>query len=214
MATKKSKPAPLTDEQIRLGSMYFAIENLGCDRYLKTVKTKDELLQFFGEVDQEIAETSREGAEPERKMWEKMLRSRKDGGKLAEDLRKDAPFLFPAKPTPGPWTVARWGKVSFEIQGGGHSLAIVNRVQETRNDFLEKESAAKARRGERLVDRPNLEDQTALRNARLMAAAPDLLKALRGLVDDIETDGGVDTSDWPLLEGAKAAIAKAEEVDG
>lgn len=39
-----------------------------------------------------------------------------------------------------------------------------------------------------------------------------LVEALRNLIDEIETDGGVDTSDWPLLDEAKAALAKAGDV--
>jgi hypothetical protein len=41
------------------------------------------------------------------------------------------------------------------------------------------------------------------------AAAPDLHGALKELVEEIETDGGIDTSAWPLLDAAKAALAKA-----
>lgn len=55
---------------------------------------------------------------------------------------------------------------------------------------------------------PNRERQRA--NARLIAAAPELYEALRNLVEEIETDGGVDTSEWPLLDEAKAVLARAE----
>lgn len=46
-------------------------------------------------------------------------------------------------------------------------------------------------------------------NARLIAAAPELYAALAELVEEIETDGGVDTSCWPILDAGKAALAKA-----
>ena len=52
-------------------------------------------------------------------------------------------------------------------------------------------------------------------NAHLIAAAPDLYAALADLVSEIETDGGLDTSEWLRLDIAirldiaKAALAKA-----
>ena len=50
-------------------------------------------------------------------------------------------------------------------------------------------------------------------NARLIVRAVNnhdsLVCALRDLIEEIETDGGVDTSEWPLLDRAKAALAAA-----
>lgn len=46
-------------------------------------------------------------------------------------------------------------------------------------------------------------------NAHLIAAAPELYEALLHIADEIETDGGVDTSDWLNMAAARAALAKA-----
>lgn len=51
--------------------------------------------------------------------------------------------------------------------------------------------------------------ETALANARLIAAAPDLLEALKDLCDDIE-EAGATPLDRPAYYKARAAIAKAE----
>ena len=44
-------------------------------------------------------------------------------------------------------------------------------------------------------------------DARLIAAAPDLVYALRALTPRLATNGHVD---WHLVESARAALAKAE----
>jgi hypothetical protein len=48
----------------------------------------------------------------------------------------------------------------------------------------------------------------AIANARLMAAAPDLLAALRDLLDEADL-GEVDEYTAPKIEAARAAIARA-----
>lgn len=53
----------------------------------------------------------------------------------------------------------------------------------------------------------NYTDQ-AIANARLMAAAPDLLAALRDLLDEADL-GEVDEYTAPKIEAARAAIARA-----
>lgn len=57
------------------------------------------------------------------------------------------------------------------------------------------------------VNEPD-QKETALANAALIAAAPQLLAALRGMVDSYEREGH--RSKNPALIAARAAIAKAE----
>ena len=53
-------------------------------------------------------------------------------------------------------------------------------------------------------------DPVALANARLIAAAPDLLVALQSIADSEEYDGDSFVCDFATLQGvARAAIAKA-----
>lgn len=49
----------------------------------------------------------------------------------------------------------------------------------------------------------------ALSNARLMAAAPDLLSALQGMIEYFCENGYDDYSDTETVQAAHAAIAKA-----
>lgn len=48
-------------------------------------------------------------------------------------------------------------------------------------------------------------------NARLIAAAPELLEALRDLLNDY--DGGIEPGESTLIDKARAAIAKATKPD-
>lgn len=110
----------------------------------------------------------------------------------------------------GPLAVTPYGRIGFEIQGLGRSLAVVNYVSQKRLDYLDDTRSAKAKRGEpaHAAEREarTLEDSKldALALARLMAAAPDLLAALQHLMryDFGDSDGAKE---------ARAAIALAIE---
>jgi hypothetical protein len=93
--------------------------------------------------------------------------------------------------TPGPWEISKneAGELDICEAGAGNMLA----------------DLAKCKNAEA--------------NARLIAAAPDLLEALRGLIDQLEAAGihipGEDSGQWHGAEGisfsrAIEAIAKAE----
>ena len=84
--------------------------------------------------------------------------------------------------TPGPWT--------FERRGMGHGYDIVG-----------------GSLGETIVyDVRNSRHEKAVANARLIAAAPDLLTALQAILHTYD-DGGVPLAS--AFEMANAAIAKA-----
>lgn len=103
--------------------------------------------------------------------------------------------------TPGPW---EWdaGDVGIEyaarycqvyIDGGNTIICEVNEKPD--GDSNRKEGHA---------------------NARLIAAAPDLLMALKLLLVEVEESGNAQATDFgwkPAVEGAHAAIAKATEVE-
>ena len=96
--------------------------------------------------------------------------------------------------TPGPWQQGRYGPESFEVQGEHRTLAIV---------------------------RPVFSDAVTLANARLIAAAPELLAALKALVritppgsDDSRCHAGIgaraDCNRCSAIDKAEAVIARAE----
>jgi len=89
--------------------------------------------------------------------------------------------------TPGPWTVHAWGDKSYEINA---ALDTVCNVPGFDDDT---------------VDAGNAEA-----NASLIAAAPELLAALKELV--AYDDGSNDPEDYgyEVLQRCKATIAKAE----
>lgn len=97
------------------------------------------------------------------------------------------------KHTPGPWhAFMGTGKARATIQSAGGHVASCS----MRNASFYKAPC----------DRPEMEA-----NARLIAAAPDLLEALRAIVADHEfcgDDWGVRRDAWIVT--ARAAIAKAE----
>lgn len=94
--------------------------------------------------------------------------------------------------TPGPWTVKKSGSFAWAIRGNWHGqdshLALVDAmICQIKGPFYDEQAA----------------------NARLMAAAPDLLKCLRAWVESThfsEQTGSM----APVYEAARAAIAKAE----
>lgn len=84
--------------------------------------------------------------------------------------------------TPGPWHVddegetGEYSDIWIGTEGGGHSIA-------------------------RLGDDPQPSHEQRLADARLIAAAPDLLVALVGLLSHVES--------WQIIETANGDIARA-----
>lgn len=91
-----------------------------------------------------------------------------------------------AKHTPGPWKLDCYGQVTLE---NGHTLLVSG------------------------IASPMVPTAESIANARLIAAAPELLAALREIM---EYNGGATTAlhDAYVMERAHAAIAKAELTNG
>lgn len=99
--------------------------------------------------------------------------------------------------TPGPWGLAQYAK--------GVALPI---------PFIEHKTIAVFSDGARQGDVAYMQhglwgDDQALANARLIASAPDLLEALRALVDLQEANEASETKALDFWDHARAAIAKA-----
>lgn len=91
-----------------------------------------------------------------------------------------------SKHTPGPWGNHKWNSEEHQISALGGTVALINH------------------------DHSHISDEAADANARLIAAAPDLLAALHRAVNHLIMDG-VSCDDAPqALRQARAAIAKAE----
>lgn len=98
-----------------------------------------------------------------------------------------------SKHTPGPWRVGRPGPNGCQTIGT-HGGLMVAMVAHSLND-------------------PPPHREQAIGNASLLAAAPDLLEALRGLVNALEMEPGprgVMDLVPGAIEKARAAIARAE----
>jgi hypothetical protein len=114
--------------------------------------------------------------------------------------------------TPGPWAVGGpYGLIGIEIQAAGRSIAVVNRVDSNRLDYLNKVRSKAAKRGEVACEAEweakEIEESRAAEaraTAYLIAAAPDLLSALEGLVESL------DSSHPYSMDAARAAIARAK----
>lgn len=91
------------------------------------------------------------------------------------------------KPTPGPWVLGKQHKSRVEIGSKDHSWTDLARVVTIMSDgHMSAEGLA---------------------NARLIAAAPDLLAALEAMIPEGWDDGAMDH--MPGIKQARAAIAKA-----
>jgi hypothetical protein len=97
-----------------------------------------------------------------------------------------------SKHTPGPWVVRDdghdylWPLIDAENVGAGHYASIAIAIQ----------------RDPHPQHRGGIDAATAAANARLIAAAPELLNALKQLVDTPVSDSA--------YRAARAAIARAE----
>lgn len=126
---------------------------------------------------------------------------------------RTAPADLPASHTPGPWriayaeTEARWPVVAVDddaCPGYDNEIAEIGGIVATRG-----------REGNWL---PDPAADTVMANARLIAAAPDLLAALKDVTDwladqrDFQLGNG-DPGEYLAVDAARAAIAKAEGRD-
>lgn len=96
-----------------------------------------------------------------------------------------------SKHTPGPWEVCRDSRGCQSVRAKSGFLAFTPSIQHY-NDPT------------RYID----ETEEAKANAHLIAAAPDMLEALKDVIQIVRVD------EWPRLSGkCRAAIAKAEGVN-
>jgi hypothetical protein len=112
-----------------------------------------------------------------------------------------------AQPTPGPWAVQDIGINCLRITA---SIPTENVPHEFR-DYYSSIATVTQRDAHPRYD-AGISRQTCAANARLMAAAPDLLEALRLIADGDVMGGGHSHIDTVLAYQniARAAITKAE----
>ncbi len=97
--------------------------------------------------------------------------------------------------TPGPW---EWRRPAHPDTAGA-SYSIKTTSEDKWNEYNGYVATL-------LANSPNAEA-----NARLIATAPDMLAALKGMVADYEEFWGKEPGGWKNTDVARAAIAKAEE---
>lgn len=101
-----------------------------------------------------------------------------------------------SEPTPGPWTqhgatkIVSWGH-------GAVAIVAMARIGGTTNMIREADPTDDAW-------------DEAMANARVIAAAPDLLDALKDILSSCPCDWDITTEFLAAYEKSKAAIAKAE----
>lgn len=107
-----------------------------------------------------------------------------------------APRMTRETRTPGPWTIGDDNNQGCEVCMGDVAVS------------LDRFSRCPGRHAQMVIERGEM-----LANARLIAAAPDLLAALRGMLmsQDCEWERRNSGHDWrEACETARSAIAKAE----
>jgi hypothetical protein len=102
--------------------------------------------------------------------------------------------------TPGPWD---WGP---------HSDELVGRYEVNAGEGRQRAHICECHSNRQQTRK--VADEEAAANARLIAAAPELLEALQSLIDlsddgSLHIEGSIATED-PVITAARAAIAKAE----
>lgn len=109
-----------------------------------------------------------------------------------------------AKHTPGPWEVTGISQDTGSVSIGQRDLRIVIADVTNAASFGDMLEGAMRRGGGRLDHR---DARTQLSNARLIAAAPDMLEALRAIRKEARKTKPDPDEIWTL---AQDAIAKAE----
>lgn len=112
--------------------------------------------------------------------------------------------VAPHAPTPGPWGL-------YEGCGGGYAITVPAPNDAT--VLIGHSSAARA--PWMLKGRAPIEEPEAKANGRLMAAAPDLLAAIEGLIEHAQPEGwgeGDDPEQDEAWRAAFRAMAKARGV--
>lgn len=100
-----------------------------------------------------------------------------------------------SKHTPGPWEARGW---SIKYPGNGVRVCVVDQADKALKQFGDYD-----------------EDMAVCKaNARLIAAAPELLEALRNLLADAESLGIDDSTVSGSAIEARAALAKANGEGG
>lgn len=126
----------------------------------------------------------------------------------------DVVELGKPKHTPGPWTACNDGKCKCRMVSSTEDLICTVTSGEWGDEYASirlvgpSSLELKAEAYMEMIAYGNVPEGVALANARLISAAPDLLFALKQIIQDLPSK-----RDWldPVLERmAKDAIAKAE----
>ena len=112
-----------------------------------------------------------------------------------------------SKHTPGPWSVSEKTGARGAVQYSGGHVAFTCAPRDASDERLPGESWLDMRDRTQDGRLEIVREQDA--NARLIAAAPELLDALEALCNRIELETEVPASEWPSLQAARAAISNA-----
>ena len=109
--------------------------------------------------------------------------------------------------TPGPWEWVNPEDDTPWISPGNASLRTVKHYGEDKTEIRDGKRYTSFSLPKFIIDHQHLENEA---NARLIAAAPELLDALEGLLKGVYGDGYALPAGAPATQYARAVIAKAK----